>query len=97
MRRAGELLKQIEPGHGRNQNISRDAPTKVLTRKGAAGEAGMSREEGAHLPLTREEVARDGKRGMGALTPFAFRETNGRALTLVKKLDGSRITHSFPF
>lgn len=45
IRRAGELLKQIEPKHGANQNISGDASTKVLTRKEAASDAGMSRDQ----------------------------------------------------
>lgn len=43
--RAGELLKQIEPGNGKNQNIGGDAPTKVLTRKDAAEQAGMSKDQ----------------------------------------------------
>lgn len=42
MRRAGELLKQIEPAHGANQNISDAAVSNVLTRKGAAADAGLS-------------------------------------------------------
>lgn len=42
IRRAGELLKQIEPGHGQNQNISDGGDTKVLTRTDAARQAGMS-------------------------------------------------------
>lgn len=42
IRRAGELLKQIEPGHGKNQNITDAADTKVLTRAEAARQAGMS-------------------------------------------------------
>ncbi|MER9937453.1 hypothetical protein [Mesorhizobium sp. M0088] len=45
IRRAGELLKQIEPQHGKNQNIGGDATTKVLTRKDAAADAGMSRDQ----------------------------------------------------
>lgn len=45
IRRAGELLKQIEPKRGANQNISGDAPTKVLTRKEVATEAGLSRDQ----------------------------------------------------
>jgi hypothetical protein len=35
---AGELLREIEPANGANQNISGDAPTKVLTRQAAAAE-----------------------------------------------------------
>lgn len=42
IRRAGELLKQIEPGHGKNQNITDAADSKVLTRKEVAQQAGMS-------------------------------------------------------
>lgn len=42
IRRAGELLKQIEPGHGKNQNITDGTDSKVLTRTEAARDAGMS-------------------------------------------------------
>lgn len=45
IRRAGELIKQIEPQHGANQNISAGGHTKVLTRDGAAREAGMSKHQ----------------------------------------------------
>ena len=41
-RRAGELLRQIEPQHGANQNIEAGDRPKVVTRSGAAREAGMS-------------------------------------------------------
>lgn len=42
IRRAGELLKQIEPKHGANQNIADGGDSKVLTRTDAARDAGMS-------------------------------------------------------
>jgi len=42
IRRAGELLKQIEPAHGANQNITDATDSKVLTRTDAARQAGMS-------------------------------------------------------
>lgn len=42
MRRAGELIKQIEPAHGANQNISDGAVNKVITRTDMARQAGMS-------------------------------------------------------
>jgi hypothetical protein len=42
IRRAGELLKQIEPAHGANQNIGVDDHPKVETRKEVAAQAGMS-------------------------------------------------------
>lgn len=42
IRRCGELLKQIEPARGANQNISDGTDTKVLTRKDAAEQAGLS-------------------------------------------------------
>ena len=45
IRRAGELLKQIEPAHGANQNISEGDRTNVLTRENAAREAGMSKHQ----------------------------------------------------
>ncbi len=40
-RRCGELLKQIEPAHGSNQNI-RDGSVPKVTRESAAKEAGLS-------------------------------------------------------
>ena len=43
MRRCGELLKEIEKKHGANQNISAREGTKVLSRKDAAEEAGLSK------------------------------------------------------
>ena len=42
IRRAGELLAQIEPQRGANQNIDAGSGTKVQTRKDAANDAGMS-------------------------------------------------------
>ena len=45
IRRAGELLKQIEPQHGANQNISEGDHTKVLTREDAARDAGFSKHQ----------------------------------------------------
>jgi hypothetical protein len=39
--KAGELLRQIAPAHGANQNIKGDAPLKV-TREKAARDAGLS-------------------------------------------------------
>jgi hypothetical protein len=45
MRRAGELLKQIEPAHGANQNISDGTGTNVLTRQNAAQDAGFSKRQ----------------------------------------------------
>jgi len=42
IRSAGELLKQIEPAHGANQNIGGGDSPKVQTRKSAAIAAGMS-------------------------------------------------------
>jgi hypothetical protein len=45
VRRAGELLKQIEPAHGANQNIRAGTDTKVPTRTDAAEQAGMSKRQ----------------------------------------------------
>ena len=42
IRRCGELLKQVEPKQGANQNIHDATDTKVLTRTEAAKEAGLS-------------------------------------------------------
>jgi len=45
VRRCGELLKEIEKGHGKNQNNGGGAPTKDLTRKEAATQAGLSKDQ----------------------------------------------------
>lgn len=42
IRRAGELLKQIEPGHGKNQNIKDGNGPNAETRKAVGEQAGMS-------------------------------------------------------
>jgi hypothetical protein len=42
LRRAGELLRQIEPANGANQNIKAGALPNVVTRKKAASDAGLS-------------------------------------------------------
>lgn len=42
VRRMGEILKQIEPQRGANQNIQADDHHKVLTRTDAARDAGIS-------------------------------------------------------
>ncbi|MGG7580636.1 hypothetical protein [Rhizobium sp. Nf11,1] len=42
IKRAGELLKEFQPAHGANQNITDGAGTKVPTRTDAARQAGMS-------------------------------------------------------
>lgn len=45
IRRCGELLKQLEPKHGANQNIKGPESPKVLTRTQAAEDAGLSDDE----------------------------------------------------
>lgn len=42
VRRCGELLKEVEPARGANQNINDGIDTKVLTRKDVADAAGLS-------------------------------------------------------
>jgi hypothetical protein len=42
VRRAGELLKEIEPARGANQNIRDGAGPNVITREQAAADAGLS-------------------------------------------------------
>ena len=60
LRRCGELLKQIEPQHGANQNIGEGTRTKVLTREDAARDAGMSKHQQVQavrcLPMTARRV-----------------------------------------
>lgn len=69
IRRAGELLKQIEPAHGANQNIGRDAPTNVLTRKKAAEEAGMSKDKMVQAIRVANIPAEDFERQVESATP----------------------------
>jgi hypothetical protein len=45
IRRAGELLKQIDPAHGANQNIREGCRLNVQTRSDAARDAGMSKHQ----------------------------------------------------
>lgn len=45
IRRAGELLQQIEPKRGANQNIPDGSDRKVFTRTDAARDAGMSQRQ----------------------------------------------------
>jgi hypothetical protein len=54
VRREGEILQQIAPARGANQNISQVGLAKVLTRRDAAAEAGLSR----HQRNTALRVAR---------------------------------------
>ncbi len=68
IRRCGELLEEISPAHGANQNISGDAPTKVVTRKDAAREAGLLSRSAiidgkAHLRTIRLVLIRARNRG----------------------------------
>lgn len=42
IRRCGELLREIKPARGANQNIRDAADPKVRTREGAAADAGLS-------------------------------------------------------
>ena len=63
IRRAGELLQQIEARKGANQNIGTATDTKVLTRKDAAEQAGMSKRQAvtavrvANVPAKEFEAA----------------------------------------
>jgi len=61
--RCGELLHEIEPARGANQNISDGADTKILTRKDAADAAGLSdrqRVTALHVNnVPRVQAARD--------------------------------------
>jgi hypothetical protein len=45
IRRCGELLREIKPAKGANQNIRGGAPPKVHTRTEAAKGAGLSRDQ----------------------------------------------------
>lgn len=68
IRRAGELLKQIEPGKGGRPKTSGDTPTG-FSRKGAAEDAGMSRDQ-MHTALRVANVpAEDFERQVESPTP----------------------------
>ncbi|MBY8974639.1 hypothetical protein KHP62_02400 [Rhodobacteraceae bacterium NNCM2] len=58
IRRAGELLKQVEPARGANQNINVANGNNVLTRKQAAADAGMSHDQ-ANTALRIANVPED--------------------------------------
>lgn len=68
IRRCGELLKEIQPAHGANQNISGGAPTKV-TRSTAAREAGLSRDQQVTAMRVANIPQRDFEEQIEAPTP----------------------------
>lgn len=59
VRRAGELLQQIEPAYGANQNISVGTHTNVLTRENAARDAGFSKHQQVQAVRIAAVPARD--------------------------------------
>jgi len=73
--RCGELLQQIQPAHGANQNIRDGTAPKVLTRVDAANAAGLSeRQRKTSLRVARipddefeEAVGRDEPATVAAL------------------------------
>lgn len=84
IRRCGQLLKQIPPAHGANQNIGDSAVTKVQTRKDAAAEAGLSERQQvtaqrvANVPEEEFEAAIAGD-APATVTDLAERGTNSKA------------------
>ena len=59
IRRCGELLKQIEPKQGANQNIRDGADMKVLTRTQVAQEAGLSERRANYRSGTQRHELRN--------------------------------------
>ena len=57
IRRCGELLKQVEPKQGANQNIRDGADMKVLTRTQAAKGAGTVLHDAADMKQNRTQAA----------------------------------------
>jgi hypothetical protein len=49
VRRGGELLLEVKPGRGANQNIRGGATPKVRTRKEAAKKAGLSPDQAKQM------------------------------------------------
>ena len=77
-RRAGELLKQIEPAHGANQNIRVGTDPKV-TRKQAAEDAGLSERQAKNALRTAnvpEDVFEEMVEGDANVTAIAEAGTN---------------------
>lgn len=93
IRRAGELLKQIEPKRGANQNIGGDAPTKVMTRKEVASDAGMSRDQ-MHTALRVANVPADQFETMVNAHSSSMPEVSRRNLSRLSKRAASFATVS---
>lgn len=69
IRRSGELLKQIEPKPGANQNIGAGTDTKVLTRTDAAEQAGMSKRQAVTAIRVANVPSADFERQVESETP----------------------------
>ena len=69
IRRCGELLKQVEPARGANQNISTGTDTNV-TRKSVAQDAGLSKRQKdtairvANVPEQQFQTAVESKKNL---------------------------------
>ena len=72
-RRCGELLDEIEPAHGANQNIEDGAGPNVLTRTDAANGAGLSERH-------RGQAA-------GRMRRHRARERNGRVVLRIEAVE----------
>lgn len=72
--RCGELLRQIEPGRGANQNIKDGAVPNVMTRTQAATDAGLS----ARSRLARNRCSCTYSTVAGRLLPATVAASNRR-------------------
>lgn len=85
IRRAGELLKQIEPARGANQNIGGDASPKVQTRKDAAADAGLSPDQAKQAIRVANVPAEDFEKQVESPNPptvTALAEQGKKPLTM---------------
>lgn len=69
IKRSGELLKEFEPAHGANQNITATGGPKVVTRKDAAEAAGMSERQAKTAVRVANVPAEDFERQQAATEP----------------------------
>jgi hypothetical protein len=102
VRRAGELLKQIPPARGANQNITDADDSKVLTRTDAAREAGMSERQQvtairvANVPAEEFERQVEGKKPP-TVTALAKQGTTSRPVIDLKGRDPNEFNRALHF
>ena len=87
IRRCGELLEEIEPKRGANQNITAAGDTKVPTRKDAAEDAGLSPRQAATALRVANVPAEDFDRQVESDNPPTVTELAKQGTKHVPKED----------